>query len=178
MAQTTWEGFMDSLVGEEKLLPAGIYEVEVTGARPFIKQGEVQRGIFLDLLVTKGPQKDSMASIYISIPVPGDRRAGFWYAKKMAGFGDLAPVYASMPDDLEGGLQVLCAAITGKRIMASIAPGAGDYSNRNSLGDTKPAGPTTQKIVEAPEVSAEEVASTVSNNGAKDTSSVSEEPGF
>lgn len=138
MSETIWSNFMESLSGEEKLLPAGIYPVEVTGARPFVRDGEAQRGIFLDMNVTMGPQKDSFVTAYISVPQPGDRRAGFWYAKKMAGFGDLTAVYDSMPDDLLGGLEVLCAAIIGKKVLAEISPGVGEYSNRNSLGATKP----------------------------------------
>lgn len=181
MADSLWSGFMDSISGEEKLLPPAIYEVEVTSARAFVKDGEVRRGMFWDLMVTKGPQKSESISVYVSIPEPGDRKAGYWYGKKMAGFGDLTTVYESMPEDLQGGIDVLCASITGRRILANISPGVGDYSNRNSLGDTKPTDvaavpPTT---VEAPVDSAGGEESAESTPGAADTSSPpSDEPGF
>lgn len=151
MAESMWDGFLDSISGEEKLLKQATYEVEITGARPFVKDGETRRGVFLDLLVTKGPESGEQVSTYVAVPEPGNRKQGYWYAKKMAGFGDLTPVYQSMPDDLAGGLEVLCAAITGKKIMAEIGPGTGDYSNRNSLIESKPSTTlTTSKPAEAP----------------------------
>lgn len=139
MAESIWANFMDSVSGEEKVLAQAIYEVECTGARPHVRDDGDGRGLFIDLEVMKGPQKGAFASVYVSVPQPGDRKAGYWYAKKMNGFGDLTAVYDSMPDDVRGGLEVLCAAITGKTLLANIGPGVGDFANRNSLGDTKPA---------------------------------------
>lgn len=139
MAESMWTGFMDSVSGEEKVLPAAIYEVACTGARPHVRDDGEGRGLFLDFEVLKGPQKGAFASVYVSVPQAGDRKAGYWYAKKMNGFGDLTAVYESMPDDVRGGLEVLCAAIAGKVMLANIGPGVGAFANRNSLGDTKPA---------------------------------------
>lgn len=158
MTEVVWEGFLDSITGEEKLLKLSNYEVEVADARPMVKGGEVQRGIFVDLVVTKGPEKGASASVYIGIPEPGNRRQGFWYAKKMAGFGDMKAIYESMPPDLEGGLQVLCASIIGRKIIAQIGPGQGDYSNRNSLIETRPLGvpATTVSKTEEEEIAVEE----------------------
>lgn len=147
MSEAIWAGYLDSISGEEKLLKLAMYEVEVTGARPFKKDDEVRRGIFVDLQVTKGPERNSTASVYIAIPEPGNKKQGFWYNKKMAGFGDLTAVYESMPDDLEGGLLVLCQAITGRKVLAQIGPGQGEFSNRNNLGETKPLGPAVVATV-------------------------------
>lgn len=140
LAESVWKGFLDTVSTEEKVLPQGSYKVVVDGARPFVRGGEVQRGIFLELIVTEGPQKNTFANVYINIPEVGNRKAGFWYAKKMAGFGDLTKVYESMPEDLESGLEILCAALIGKECWAELGPGAGDYSNRNNLSSTKPLG--------------------------------------
>lgn len=129
---------MDKVAGEEKVLTRSIYEVEVTSARPHYRDGQVQRGMFLDLTVLKGMDKDNTASVYVAVPESTDRKSGYWFAKKMNGFGDLSAVFDSMPDDLGDALDVLCAALTGRRVLADLGPGTGEYSNRNSLGETKP----------------------------------------
>lgn len=137
MAETQWTGFAEKISGEEKLLPRGIYKLECTGARPFQKDGEVRRGLFLDFEVIAGPQKGEFITTYVNVPEPGDRRAGFWYLKKMAGFGDLSSVYDDMPEDLEGGLNYLCANLVGRTLLGDIGPGNGDYSKRNALNESK-----------------------------------------
>jgi len=106
--------------------------------------------------VLKGPEKDTFASTYLNIPEPGNRRAGFWYAKKVAGFGDLSTVYESMPDELGAGLEVFCAALVGKKCLAQIGPGTGDYSNRNNLEETKPLGDSNGKVEALDELVAED----------------------
>jgi len=148
MAETQWQAFKNNIAsgGVEKLLTRSTYEAEVVDARPFRKEGEIRRGIFVEWVILKGPEKDTFASTYINVPESGNRRAGFWYAKKMAGFGDLSAVYESMPDELEAALEVLCAALVGKKCLALIGPGNGEYSNRNNLEETKPLGEQNGKI--------------------------------
>lgn len=160
---------MDSVSGEEKVLPQAAYLVECIGARPHVRDDGEGRGLFIDFKVLKGPQEGAQAGVYVSVPQPGDRKAGYWYAKKMNGFGDLAAVYESMPDDVRGGLEVLCAAIGGKRLLADIGPGVGAFANRNSLGDTKPADSPTE-TAEPSEGSADGEENTTSTDGATDTS--------
>jgi len=172
MADTQWQAFKDNIAsgGAEKLLNRSWYEAEVVDARPFRKDGEIRRGVFIEWVILKGPEKDTFASTYLNIPEPGNRRAGFWYAKKVSGFGDLSTVYESMPDELEAGLEVFCAALVGKKCLAQIGPGNGDYSNRNNLEETKPLGEANGKVEAIDElVEEEEVTEEKSDIG---------EPGF
>lgn len=181
MANATWDSFLDSINSEEKVLPLAKYPVEVTAARPFVRGGVTQRGFFLELTILEGPAKDQYASVLVMVPEPGDRKQGYWYNKKMKGFGDLSAVYKSMPDeDLEGAMQVLCASLIGRKILAEIGPGVGQYSDRNSLNDTDPyLAETVAPQAEAPTPTPAEV--TTQEGASEDSASapaVAADPGF
>jgi len=150
----TWEAY-ETTIGVEKLLPLDKYEIEVIGANPMFKDGITGRAIFLDLVVQSGLEQGSSATVYVFVPEPGNRKAGNWYVQKMKGFGDLKPVYAIMPqDDLQGALNILCAALIGRKVWAQIGPGNGEFSNKNSIYESWPiddaqepvAAPTPEQI--------------------------------
>ncbi len=162
MASTMWEAAATSLAksGTAESVDPGTYKVEIVGGRPLVRNGEVERALFLDFEVLSGPSAGESTSIYLNVPEPSSRGAMFYFSKKTAGF-PMAEIFATLPDDLEEGLKGMVAGLLGWKGIAEFGMGQGNYSDRNDLVATR--------SIEADEVPAAEAP-------AEDTND--DDPGF
>jgi len=153
MKEETWGSLANGDFSDDHVEPS-TYTCEVAGGRVHMKDGVVAGGIFVDFLITKGPQKGKMPSIRIAVPQAEAntfRGQKFWFGKKLAGFNipDAIPLPWEANGQEEESLEALIDALTGQTVLAELVNGRDQYENRNDIVSSKPLGTPAAKTVEA-----------------------------
>jgi len=129
----------------------GNYRLKVVSARPRAQS----RLLFLNLGIQAGPLAGKVAEVKLYLPKPEQisEGSGFYFRKRIAGFGDLSATFAAMgqadPDgtNVEGALTVLATALVEKEVDGRIElVKEGEYAGTNELAFTAPLG----TLVEGP----------------------------
>jgi hypothetical protein len=125
-------------------IPGGNYPIVIDSVR--VNKKLESRMLFVDMLVEAGPLAGKVAQIKLYIPAAGNKNAGFYFLKKIAGLdmkAGLANAQAVDPDgtNVEGALNAIADALVGQRTMAEVTllgEDAGQYAGNNELVATKP----------------------------------------
>jgi hypothetical protein len=125
-------------------IPAGTYDIVVSGARPH--NPDSSSLIFLTLSVLNGPQAGKDVDVSLYIPKPGDKAfASTMFGRKIRGFLSYPDVKAAgramdTAPSREAGFDYLASALSGKQVSAEIGIRTdGAYAGSNELKVTKPA---------------------------------------
>ena len=137
MASMTWSNlYAEAKAGSPAGLPAGGYDVEITVVRTL----PTSRMLFLELGVLSGASAGKSTDVGLWVPTEGSK-AVFHFQKKIAGFGDLTAVFATMDatPDIAEALDVLANSLVGKSFRADIGlVSEGEYAGKNELKASKP----------------------------------------
>jgi len=137
MTSMTWSNlYAEAQAGSPAGLPAGGYDVEVTGVRTLA----TSRMLFFSLGVLSGPHAGKTIDVGLWLPTEGSK-AVFHFQKKIAGFGDMSSVFAAMDTtpDIAEALDLLANSLVGKTFRADIGlVTEGDYAGKNELKASKP----------------------------------------
>jgi hypothetical protein len=124
-------------------VPAGTYDIVVSGARPL--NPDSSSTIFLTLTVLNGPHQGTDVDVALYIPKPGGKAfASQMFGRKIKGFlayPDVKAAGRAMDNapSRDAGFDYLAEALTGKRASADIGVRTdGDYAGSNELKSTKP----------------------------------------
>ncbi len=155
MADTMFKDLFNELESGSftSAIPAGVYDVVVTDARPEKNNHNV---IFLTMQVLDGPAQGKSTEITFNIPKDGDKPFTFTKFKQrlfgFAAYPDVKAAFEASPNapSREALLDLFAGALVGKKVKADVGlrgSDAGQYAGSNELNATQPpqggATPTT-----------------------------------